>query len=504
MLAVYPTSTTHIFQLRQIFHGTNSTSTSLSVSEGDKKAYDEGEGALYLESMADLKTPLPSSNLKTSETECSGTTSIKLSTNESLSHLPLSLQLYARKHRYFRECLESPESDSCSSPLLHDFQRSVIVWDRPPYRTCCGIGDRISSITFIFALAVASNRPFFISWGDEYTPFPLELTLSPSAVDWRLPESLNSAKSQLKLHNWAHKFNNTVNIESVLSMDGNRRSLLTDDLNKILGEAPVIRLYSRFSLIRRARLFRSNSLVRSSLPDLAELSKNPLLMSRVMFQVLFKISPLVAKRALDLTPKTAFLGAHIRTGSDAKENIDRFSWVANRTSYDMATAALECTLQLSHDWIPKTVSQGREVYPRDSVFIASDSVQVKLAALRYSKIKNVVVHTLLRKSVHFWAPSPAISQNQTTYSQDINSERIPLQSSPANKTNSDDTVCSTYLDIFTDVAILAQSNAFITTGSRFSDLAFFLSREAPMFKINMHESSSTKCSMSRVTGWTGY
>lgn len=422
----------------------------------------------------------------------------------NLLYFPPSLLRYAKKHHNARKCYKYPHSKFCRKPLLKQFQRSAIIWERPPYRTCCGIGDRISSIIFVFALAVASDRPFFVSWMDAHTQFPLELTLSPSLIDWRIPTDLPTSRLKSGLRNWAKGRHVKLSIDNVTRPDGTRASLISDSLDDILGDAEVVRLYSRFSLLKDARMFRQNPFLKSNLPDLADLSRDGLIMARVMFQALFRVSQLIEERAMKLTPPKPFIAAHIRTGKDARESIGRFSWASNFTTIEIVSTIFKCSRQLFHDFILVNDTQSSVSRQQMHFFIASDSLEVKYVAIEYSRLRNIIVHSILRKSAHLWTDESDASNR--SFSKVLRGT-VKAPSYWVQENHSlpvSNTMCDAYLDIFTDVAILARASAFVTTGSRLSDMAYFLGRNVKMFKMRQKDSPSSRCSMLQASGWTGY
>lgn len=194
----------------------------------------------------------------------------------------------------------------------------------------------------------------------------------------------------------------------------------------------------------------SNPNVQYTLGGLRELPIDTV--ERLIMTSLFRPSANVANFALQFSfqQNQPYVAIHARTGIDYGE------WGNNQMQSmrkDMKSTALKL-LKCAEE----THYSGRK-----RIFLASDSQEFKNIFRNLSRMKGISIHTANIRTVHLDLMSSV---------QDLNTESKK---------------CSSFLLVFSDMMLLAKAEAIISTGSGFSNSAFYSGDAIGLKVVNISE-----------------
>lgn len=370
--------------------------------------------------------------------------------------IPKTLADYIRNHREKKRCLEADANPPCVKipPTL--------VWKRQASKNCCGVGDRLETILFAFAVAVLSDRVFVIDYDDMFTPFPLELTLTPAEIDWRPPRQWHpEALSNKERVTWRRGFQTYRGYGRNVTKPGSNLTetfnMFEDDLIQMMARPAVISLYTRIRARKIPRILR-NPHMRRRYADLQMYNQdgNEHELIRKLLRTLFTPSQTILARAREVSPRAgqSFVAVHIRAGRDVRESSPRLGWSSQVSATEVAQTLLD------------KVMQGDVTHARH-VFIASDSSDIKTEMMRLGRLRGFQMYAIMRPAMHI--------------------------SLGLHGTVSDADTCQAYLDVFTDLAMMSRAEVLLSTTSassdpsRFSNAAFYLGKAVRMRVLYMDD-----------------
>lgn len=385
---------------------------------------------------------------------------------------PSSLQSYALWHKNARVCLSSPKCLQKPPVLIFNCHSGV---------SCGGFGDRLRGIHFVFLLAISTRRAFFINIPKgEHSLFPLDSVLHPFYIDWRPPsymlqsisDTSESSKTSYGELNWSLPKNRyALPLKPFLTHQIN---LVHDEINFSTADFPLILSISSNVGHVFIRQMLNNSPNFQSCPDFQEMP-TPLLL-RHLTHALFTPSPvistLISKHGF--SPNESYTAVHARTGDDVRElNKPRFAAMSG--NYD---AIAESMIGCSKKHSSKTGLR--------NIFMASDSTKFKKVFRKHCN--NVPI---IRKVGTINSPALHVSQHykkDDRYDENVQNE-VGLQREYSQ--------CEAFLNIFTDLYLLARADIIVATRSGFSKAAFFMGNASELY-VGYSPDEKMYCEPSKV------
>lgn len=473
--------------------------------------------------------------------ECRPRPAQPLALSDAWGALPAALADYAASHAAWRVRLASacgPGNASARGSACMP-EPAPLVWARKPLRVCCGLGDRLSSLLSTFLMAVATGRPFFAEWGDEFTPFALQVGLAPGFVDWQLPPRLLSGAASYKnmpMCNWAKGFPYVVRNATAVTCSGSGVAGV-HDLTKPGGvkaafggpKGPALRHYSRFAinsyLIKRHDDLASLPDVPEPLRRLARESGNDAL-AKALFTALFRVADGVWERADVLgfplfgaaakrpgngpratlnarirrpiaAQPVRFVAAHVRAGRDVGESsagMRRFDWAAKASAEDIAEAVLKCALRFAAVPVGR-VSRGGGGGVGNLPNVSANVTDGDDCGNAEGGAKGSAVGDGACKVVVYIASDSQDVKRAAAQIAPRLGARVLMQTGRRAAHLADPALdgsdvgrggllaCQQYLDMFVDIAMLSAADRLVSTGSTFSDVAFHAARRGAQMLV---------------------
>lgn len=367
--------------------------------------------------------------------------SIRTSSRTTSGGIPDSVSKYIAWHTRNRPCYESGSSCYGRRPpsLIWHCPREGIV-------ACAGVGDRFRGIQVALALAIATDRMFFLDWPDH--PVPLTTAIIPGTIDWQVPATLNASglptldwffcRPPRKCRPGGHiPDNEHLPNVNYAPPDIN---LQTDDLTAILAPNRDIAISIRIPSQTAVKLFR-NPHFKTRFAELAALRIPAWSLARAFMNALFVPAPAV-RAVMDhvLSPDSAregYTSVHARTGYDVGERSDnRFRHISAHAS-TYAAELYTCSLKL--------------LSTTKRMFLASDSVLYKSEFAKYAMRDGVELNYIGEKAFHFGRSDRRDADFEER-------EKAELG----------------FVNVFADLFLLAGGQTIVTTGSGFATAAYML------------------------------
>lgn len=354
----------------------------------------------------------------------------------------------------------------------------IILWHCPHDlpSACQGIGDRLRGIVTTLALAMMTKRVFLLLLPEN--PYPFLYAVSPSALDWRLPEHI--AKDRVKwgraedrhypLMRWIkcplsytciHDFENRT-------VSRPKRALpfvINITSPQLLSNLSRIGNFMIHSTGTYSMKFFSRNEWKREFPD-RRLQSPPVhgfFLNRLLIRALFRPSPVVKHILSGLIPKNVlgpgYFGMHIRTGVDTREYwLKRFRPL-NKLSPDvLSDRIIKCAVQV-----------GLRKHPY--IFFASDSVELKTAFARTAQKHNVTVmySTIAAQHVAYTSQEDVVStpHHRVTLN--------PLSKSSSDFLSNPNNEWLAFINVFVEFFGIANARLKLSTSSEFSRMAHLLS-----------------------------
>lgn len=369
--------------------------------------------------------------------------------------LPISIKEYVKWHSNTLSCLHRKHCSSNS--------QKVLVWGCPErlmYK-CGGMGDRIRGIQFSLLLSIVTKRLLLIDWPEQ--PFPVTDAIEPSLINWTVPLNFKYKDNVVLLHTaWPYVDVRQPNDPSkkyayrnLSTLTLNSIDLRKEDFISALNEYDILSIWSSATL-RSVTSFVETPLMHKLFQDLTPKHLSKIVIQKMLLQILFQPSISVQAKIENTLKKLpdSYISVHARTGGDFGEHINpRFSNLKNTTR--LAHQLLDCV-----DTIYKNDSR----FEARRVFLASDSISLKLTFIDIARKRNVMTVTEVIPAAHIgrkWGAPNMLRKSRTTLS-------------------------TSFLNIFTEFFGIAYAEVVVGNESGFSRMAFFTgnSTEYVVAKIN--------------------
>lgn len=355
--------------------------------------------------------------------------------------IPDTVSKYISWHARNRPCFES--TSSC-----YEDRPPSLVWQCPSgdIVACAGVGDRFRGIQVALALAIATDRMFFLNWPDD--PVPLTTAVVPGTIDWQLPSTLKP--SELPTLDWffchpprpCRPGGHIPDNEHLPNVDASQPdiNLHTDDLVAKLARDRDIAISVRIPSQTAVKLFR-NPHFNVRFAELAAYRIPAWSLARVFMNALFRPAPAV-RVVIDRVLSAGFIpgeytSVHARTGYDVGETTDnRFRYV-NAHVASSAAELYTCTL--------KVLSSTKKM------FLATDSVLFKQEFIKFAARDGVQLNYIDERAFHFGRADRS-----------------------ANRVEEREKAIHAFVNVFADLFLLSGGRAIITTGSGFASAAYML------------------------------
>lgn len=428
---------------------------------------------------------MPSKSLDVKPITCSSTP-LQHQLRAPPSQISQSLNEYVRWHKRARLCFTNPDVPCTEKPR-------ILLYSCPfggPFEgRCAGIGDRLRFIRYAFLLAVATQRAFFILWPQyEGALFSLDSALAPASIDWRPPSTVIRAISDshdlAPLLEWSSetglvllprppgKPNDTLPATSTFDIRKHSLANILPNVSIVITSRP-----KRSQFVQDMML---NSNIRPFFTAVNGKIKY-YLFQRHLSQILFQQSASL-QSYLHTIPmfdsSDHYVSVHVRTGDDfAESEYTRFQFTNldwNQTSYKTLTCVRLHVSNLSDNFTNKAKKSDSPL----QIFLASDAVLFKDLFLNITSMLSVnqhskditIVRTIRQKTVHF--------------------SRLQLA-----EFSSKDDRCRAHLNVFADLFLLGGGSAIVSTGSGFSNEAFYLSNRTKVVYLAAQAREEDECSI---------
>lgn len=375
----------------------------------------------------------------------------------SPSHIPKVLRDYLVRHAQIRASLvENPH-------IMHTANAPrVLVWRCIPAgrRSCGGVGDRMRGIRLSFLLAVLSNRAFFIEWPTK--PYPLLAALVPAHLDWTLPTALssilphNDAPQDETMHAHIDWYTSFRDQEAPLP-SGEKVDLRSDMLYDALVQLPAFTSITSLSPVSKFVAVVENPnipedlLPRGPLPTWAR-GKAAMVVTRWLGSLLFTAGAETRRRVEMRGLGKRYVAIHLRTGVDMGEQGEsRFSKLVQTPIDKVTLALLRCAR--------RTAKEGMKVYA-----LATDSQRHAAKFASAARANGVKVSVPEKAVMH-------VSRGRNERGRE----------------------CEMFMDVFTDLMMLADGEVLVSTKSGFSDAAFFMGRAERWVLFNGGDEDGGRC-----------
>lgn len=354
--------------------------------------------------------------------------------------IPDAVAKYIAWHTQNRPCFE--EGSSC-----YDKRPPSLVWQCPSgdIAVCAGVGDRFRGIQVALALAVATDRMFFLNWPDK--PVPFTIAMVPGTIDWRLPTTLSA--SEMPTLDWffcrpprrCRPGGHIPDNEHLPNVNYAHPdiNLQTDDLTRELAPHRDIAISVRIPSQTAVKLFR-NPHFKTRFAELAAYRIPAWSLARVFMNALFRPTPAVQAVMSDVLSSNfvsnGYTSVHARTGYDVDEKTDkRFRYVNAHVS-SSATELYMCSTKLT----------GTE-----RMFLAADSVLFKQEFVKYAARDGIELNYINEKAFHFGRTDR-----------------------PTGQIGEREKAVHAFVNVFADLYLLAGGQVIVTTGSGFASAAYML------------------------------